>query len=145
MSSLYDQQTNDYTYKIGDSVTMGFEFVDTSGNPIDVTSYGCKFYLYDPRTKEPIPMYDANANYTKTHIDQVNGGAGVYYFGDVEFPDLVDQIESSNQTVVYLKSSDIEGLRPGVYFYAVKFQVGPIDYWVPVTGNLILERGAYGV
>ena len=145
MNSLYDQKTNDFTYNLGESSTLGFEFRDTSGNDEDITTYDCKFYLYDPITKDPIPFLAPTDDFSKEHNDGVTGGSGVYYFGDTQFPGLVTDIDKANQILIYISSVDMESLAPGVYFYAVKFEIGPSDFWVPATGNLIINRGAYGV
>lgn len=143
--SIYDEQTNDYRFNIGDTCAIQMEFRNEDGSDIDVTDYECKFYLYDPITKDAIPLLSGATDYTKKHDDLTSGGGGVYYFGDTEFPGLVSQLESSNQIIILLSSLDTHNLKPGVYFYAVKFKVGATDYWVPVTGHIIFNRGSFGV
>jgi len=120
VSDFYSLETDDIQIVQGDTVNIGYEFVDDNDAPIDITGYECIFSVTDPLTRAEllsIPCFTILTN---------------------------PSIAANNQIIVALSSSFTESLDYGIaYPFKIKLQIGdPISKVITaICGHLIINKG----
>lgn len=133
--NVFEVESFDYYRTKGDSIQLKFRFKDSNGAPIDITSWGSKFTLFDPVTHLPLTAFQ------KTHNDNLVGGNGIAYNNDsaAGLPDGMG-IEANEQLVVYFPYTETAQLDKEIYPFDLEFTVAAgVAKMTPVHGNLILK------
>jgi len=136
----YDLETYDFPIVSGDTANLPFEFVDTNGDPIDVSQYASKFTVVHPVTKEIIPMVSDETEFSKIRDDSFSGGKGIFYTGDTNLTDTLLSISKVNQLVVVMSYEDTGLLVADlVYPFDIEFESLGAKFTV-ARGSLVVKR-----
>ena len=136
MSDIFTTEVIDYYAVKGDSVYLKFQFNDTNGDPIDISSWYSKFTLRDPITDEPLTALQ------KYHNDSIPGGGGIYYLGDTApgLPPGLD-LATINQLIVYIPYAESATLENEIYPCDIEFTTASlVTKETPIRGNLIFNK-----
>jgi len=137
MNDYYEAETRDYTFTKGDTAILRFEFVEKgTGNPIDLRQWNSKCTLLDYITNQPITALQ------KYHDDSIDGGKGIYYFGDIQLPDGIT-IDTYGKIVIVFNDVDTNTLKAGIYPFDLEFSISTLEgniFRFTVKGNLIITR-----
>ena len=135
MNDYYEAETRDYTFTKGDTAILRFEFVEKgTGNPIDLRQWNSKCTLLDYITNQPITALQ------KYHDDSIDGGKGIYYYGDTQLPDGIT-LDTVGKIVIIFKDVDTKTLKPGIYPFDIEFSISTLEgdiFRFTIKGNLII-------
>jgi len=154
--NIYTQQIYDYKIVPGETKLIALELFGPNDLLIDLSVYNIYFIIFDPQTKDVIPMAAPGStlysmrNRTPENTDySADTYEGIYRYGDsvrtgMTPPDyFVDNLNAINKIIVELKPSWSEVFTQGVIYPCQlrleRDETGEV--FVPIKGHIVSLEG----